>query len=369
MYVDGESVDIIPDGNYKLLDSSYCTYKDGSVIDNLTLNYDSTTKSFSITPYTIKGTKCALFFEEYVPTVSDTLLANYSTQLTRTDFSTMVTNTTTGTIYYADTSKGRTYYFAGNPTDNWVKFAEFYWRIIRINEDGSLRLIYQGTSGNTAGTNTQIQTSYFNPTYTDNMYVGFMYTSGQVHGTGTDSTIKDVLDGWYTSNLSSYASKIDGNAGFCGDRSPYSRSLSNGSFIYTSGGGIGTTSTYYGGFVRLDNSKNPTFECANSSDLYTTSGSIQGNKALTNPIGLISMDEVRYAGGYRANNTSYYLYTGQDYFTMSPSSFDGGLYSNRLDNKYGVRPVINLKSDVTISSGNGTSNNPYVISLDTDSFR
>ena len=301
------------------------------------------------------------------------VLANATTQLTRGDFSVTVTNTTTGTIYYADTSKGRTYYFAGNPTDNWVKFADKYWRIIRINEDGTLRLIYSGDgSAQTTGTGTQIGTSAFNSSYKDNMYVGFKYTTNNVHGTGTNSTILNELNEWYSSNLSSYADKIDGNAGFCGDRTPSTSSSS-----INNSGGTETTETYYAGYIRLVNNKQPTFECSNSSDLYTTSGSSRGNKALQYPIGLISADEVAYAGEvYATDNTSYYLYTGQNYWTMSPFRFGS---SNRRANvfvvwsnvylgnpdgvaaSYGVRPVINLRSNVTISGGDGTSSNPYVV--------
>ena len=307
---------------------------------------------------------CSDGLEVRKPTISEVLLANYPTQLTRSRFSSTVTNTTTGTIYYADTSKGRTYYFAGNPTDNWVRWAGFYWRIIRINEDGTIRMIYQGTSNTATGSETQIGTSDFSRDnlYNDNMYVGYMYQSNQVHGLTTDSLIKDELDTWYQNNLLSYADDLDGNAGFCGDRTPYS------------GTGTGTTETYYGAYNRLNANKAPTFECENDSDLYTTSGSSDGNKALQYPIGLISMDEVWYAGGYQANNTSYYLYTGQYYWTMSPNRFsssgyawvflvdsDGNLSNNRVIREYGVRPAINLRADVTISSGGGTSSNPYVI--------
>ena len=192
-----------------------------------------------------------------------------------------------------------------------------------------------------------------------------------MHGLGTSSTIKGVLDNWYSSNLSSYASKIDGNAGFCGDREPStSYTTSNGS------GGTGTTTTYYGAYIRLyGNTKKPTFECTSSSDLYTTSGSTKGNKALTYPIGLITLDEAWYAGGYTSNNSSYYLYTGQNYWTLSPYYFRssgyanvlfvnsyGYLYSNSVDSAYGVRPVINLKASITISGGNGTSESPFVVS-------
>ena len=306
------------------------------------------------------------------PPAKDVILANYPTLLTRDDFSVTVEDATTGTIYYADTSKGRTYYFAGNPTDNWVRWAGFYWRIIRINEDGTIRMIYQGTSANTTGSNTQTQTSAFNSSYNNNAYVGFKYSTNSVHGTGTNSTILGELNTWYQNNLARYADDLDGNAGFCGDRTPSTSSSS-----INNSGGTGTTQTYYAGYVRYygNTSLTPTFECANDSDLYTTSGSEDGNKALQYPIGLISMDEVWYAGGYQANNTSYYLYTGQNYWTMSPYRFTSGgfarvfsVYSNgwlngtRVDYAYGVRPVVNLKADVQISTGSGTSSNPYVIS-------
>ena len=308
------------------------------------------------------------------PSAKDVILANYPNVLTRTNFRTMVTEDTTGTIYYADTSKGRTYYFAGNPTDNWVKFGGFYWRIIRINEDGSLRLIYSGDgSPQTTGTGTQTETSTFSInsiTYNNNAYVGYMYTVGSLRGTTTESGIKKKLDTWYQNNLSSYASSIDGNAGFCGDRTPSTSSSS-----IDNSGGTGTTTTYYGGYVRLYGQSNgvPTFECASDSDLYTASGSSDGNRALTYPIGLISMDEAWYAGGYSANNSSYYLYTGQNYWTLSPYFFygtdayvfyvlsDGRLNGNGVSAAYGVRPVVNLKASVQITGGNGTAENPYTI--------
>ena len=302
-------------------------------------------------------------------TAAETILANYSTQLTRTDFSTTVEDTTTGTIYYADTSKGRTYYFAGNPTDNWVKFAGYYWRIIRINEDGTIRMIYQGTNANTTGIETQIQTSAFNSSFNNNMYVGYMYQSNQVHGLQENSTIKGILDTWYQNNLQSYADNLDGNAGFCNDRQPStSHTTSNGL------GGTGAASTYYAGYIRLRTHKEPTFECENDSDLYTTSGSNNGNRALTYPIGLITADEVAYAGGvYNITNTSYYLYTNSEYWTMSPHNFIYGnatafrvnssgypISINVYGFSIGVRPVINLKANVTIT-GSGTASDPYVV--------
>ena len=296
------------DGSYEevsdIPQSGYTINTEKSVCSNGAVpSWDLSDNSLKISSLTESGTSCYLYFDEYE--AADYILANYTTQLTRDDFSVTVTETTTETIFYEDTSKGRTYYFAGNPTDNWVQFGGFYWRIIRINEDGTIRMIYQGTGANTTGTGTQIQTSAFNSSYNDNMYVGYMYESNGVHGLTSSSTIKGILDTWYQNNLTSVSDKIDGNAGFCGDREPStSPSSSNGS------GGTGTTTTYYGAYIRLVSNKAPTFECENESDLYTTSGSEVGNGALMYPIGLITADEVVYVGGVLATtNQSYYLHT------------------------------------------------------------
>ena len=302
----------------------------------------------------------------------DYILAHYNTILTRNDFSTTVTATTTGTIYKSANESqydddGEVYYFAGNPTDNWVSFAGFYWRIIRINGDGTIRLIYNGTSTAQTGDSTMISTSQaFNSSYNNNMYVGYMYQSGQPHGLTTNSSIKTVLDNWYLSNLARHADKIDGSAGFCGDRTPYS------------GNGTGTTQTYYGAYNRLITNKAPTFKCADKvNDLYTTPGSSKGNGALkvsssddrAVPIGLITADEVAFAGGvYNQSNTSYYLYNNAYYWTMSPYTFNGGtahvftgtLYGWYVTYTNGVRPVINLKSAIAIT-GSGTTSDPFKV--------
>ncbi len=298
--------------------------------------------------------------------VGDTILANYTTVKTRTfplTTSSKVEDSTTGVIYKSANSNqyddyGEVYYFAGNPTDNWVRWAGFYWRIIRINGDGSIRMIYQGTSANTTGTNTQLQTSAFNSSYNRSEYVGLKYTSGQQHGQTSNSTIMGVLNTWYNSELASYADDIDTNVGFCSDRemaSGYSWSSQPSSTIYYAA---------YGRLVQSSSNVNPSFKCSNSSDL------------LKIPVGLITADEVIMAGlPWSGSTTSNYLYTGQYYWTMSPYRFgssgnayvfyvysNGQLSSLWVTSAVGVRPVVNLKASVQISSGSGTSSNPYVIS-------
>ena len=333
----------IPTSGYEFnAEESYCTINNERD-DNITLSFDMTTQNLTVTPLTTKGTKCYLYFDEKL-SAGDTILAASKPQGQTTDW--------TGQT---------TYYYTGKP-NNWVQFAGFWWRIIRINGDGSIRMIYQGTSANETGTGTQIQTSAFNSSYNNNMYVGYMYQSGQLHGLQTSSTIKGVLDNWYKNNIANkgFGDYVDGNAGFCGDRRT------------SRGSGTGTSSTDYQPYTRIRNSS-PSLTCEKA-DIYTINEFEHGNGALTYPIGLISADEAMFAGipgsGSNQNN---YLYTGQFYWTMSPFYFSYGyafVFSVRSDgslnlsNAYGttpgVRPVINLKSAIAIT-GSGSKTDPFKV--------
>ncbi len=66
LYIDGVQAEELDSNTNYTLDTtnSTCTYKDGTAIDNLTLNYDSETGSLSISPFTTRGTKCILYFNE-----------------------------------------------------------------------------------------------------------------------------------------------------------------------------------------------------------------------------------------------------------------------------------------------------------------
>ena len=345
-------VNEIPTSGYEFnSEESYCTVNGENI--NATLNYDMETQNLTITPLTTKGTKCYLYFDEKA-SGGDYILAG--------------DNPPTNSI--TDWTGGTSYYYTGNP-NNWVQFAGFWWRIIRINGDGSIRMIYQGTSANTTGKGAQIGTSAFNSSDNDNMYVGFKYTRGEVHGTGTNSTILNTLNSWYASNLADEAEYLDGNAGFCGDRTPStSSSSSNGS------GGTGTTTTYYGAYIRLYNkgtsNSNPSLQCDNS-DVYTTTDSSGGNKSLQYPIGLVTADEAALTGiTNKNNNAGSYLYTRQSYWTMSPYNYSSGAgvfivssngfltITDSVTRAIGVRPVINLRADVQIT-GSGTTTDPFKV--------
>ena len=176
-----------------------------------------------------------------------------------------------------------------------------------------------------------------------------------------NSTIKNTLDAWYKDNLTSYASYLVDEV-FCNDRS-------------TSGGGgyLVTPTTYYGTYSRLVSSKLPSLSCIQDSDKFKVSNE---NTKLDYPISLINADEVAMAGGiYNTSNSSYYLYNGQNFWTMSPFYFNsytssslvwtvrslGSLSNNSVTTSFYTRPVINLKADTEITKGDGTALNPYVV--------
>ena len=342
-------------------------------------------KNYSATTNT--RTKCTLYFNKTAKTIKTALgnieVNNYTPDFTKSACDDSTCESREKGIYETTDNDGNpTYYYRGSVENNYLKFAGYFWRVVRINGNGSIRIIYDGTSAHANGdssTDRQYGTSQFNTSAGNNMYVGYMYTSGEAHGTGTSSAIKTNADKFYTDKLSSYASKLDTNAGFCGDRSNLNQQ---------SGVGTGTVITYNKGYLRVLESA-PTLTCENASDYYTVASASSGNKKLSYPIGLITADEMMLAGhaggvfdgsyNHMKTNNGSYLVTGNTFWTMTPAGgynpFGGASWfayvfgvgvSGVVDDNFagdtrGLRPVVNLKSDVTIT-GSGTKTDPYVVS-------
>ena len=332
---------------------------------------------------------CSIGFKLDVPPAGSTLLVAIKyynpTIKTRNNFDTTFTETNTGTLYKATESIASStpkdvYYFAGNALNNWVKFAGFYWRIIRTNHDGSIRLLYSGTSPDT--TEGYIGKSVFNSSYNDSMYVGYMYgKSGTLASNRlntNNSTIKTYIDNWYNNNLSNYSKYISTEAVYCNDRElapgqTYNASSRDG-FNYAS-------------YERLKTNKIPTYNCANIKDAFSGSNS---EAKLTYPIGLMTADEIVYAGvKYKTNLPSpyawhylnsvggsiigntwlfslspvywngFYSYVWIVYGSGSPGSLGNGV---TVGTESGVRPAISLKTCTLWTSGNGAPETPYEIS-------
>ena len=327
-------------------------------------------KKLSGTLFITEGT------EDPNKTLYNQLLVDKSTKLTRTDFSKVLTDNNTNTLYTSTEDSKTVYYFAGNATDNWVKFGknasnqDLYWRIIRTNSDGSVRLLYHGTS--TTTTDAYIGTSAFNSSYDNIAYVSYMYGSlgsiSSARENTNNSTIKTTIDNWYISNLEAkgYTKYLSTTAVYCNDRS------------------ISSDSINFGAFTRLGTNKTPSYDCAATEDKFTVDTST-GNGKLTYPIALMTADEVSFAGGlYGANTPTWYYYnsvngsstgskfwwllspldsstSGSSMFIVRGSSNPGRLNYNYVYSNNGVRPALSLKSCVKYSSGDGSANEPYTI--------
>ena len=319
---------------------------------------DDMGKQLSGTLFITEGT------EDPNKTLYNQLLVDKSTVLTRTNFSKVLTDNNTNTLYTSTEDSKTVYYFAGNVTTNWVKFGknasnqDLYWRIIRTNSEGSIRLLYHGTS--TIATDAYIGTSKINEYYKDSKYVGYMYYSN-----GTNSTIKDTIDTWYKNNLTNYTKYLSTTAVYCNDRST-------------------SDNTNFGARTRLIANKTPSYDCTATEDKFTADTST-GNGKLTYPIALMTADEVSFAGGLYENNAQTWYYynsangssTGDTWWwLLSPNSWDGSyayvflVYGSsnpgsldyyRVNYTFGVRPALSLKSCVKYASGDGSASDPYTI--------
>ena len=316
---------------------------------------------------------------------------------------------------------GTAHFFRGtHELNNNVIFAGHQWKILRIEGNGNIRLIYNGEcpnndcdiNGNDVGLRATIGRTSFNDGFgchgyfgydswledcewtgggPDTRFVGYMHgticdTYENCHKNTHDSTIKTFVDNWFNTSITGQdRTKVIGNTPFCADRSFPTRDIPgfwSMEDISNLGGPIGTrlVSTVYGAGSRLGvvNDVQPTLICPRVED------------RLTMPVGLITADELALAG-FRRNiiNTDMFLANGiraeyEDglwylgsfghYWTMSPSAQHptGGAQvflfntseihgeSRHVSQELGVRPVLSLNGDVTVT-GDGSSENPFIV--------
>ena len=365
----------------------------------------------------------------------ETILANNGgaasmTTLTSTDFATATTASDKG-MYKAQDDLGTSYYFRGAVDNNWVKYGKYtkdayivmdrkynyslvdscngfnfctklaskgddmYWRIIRINGDNSIRMIYTGTTAPDSNTKvvmtertyisdllqytvTSAGASKFNQKSDSAEYVGYMYTIGEQHGTSKSSDIKTYLDNWYANytDLNKTGTKITDQI-YCNDRTASTSNVSYSTTNYTTLTSWNSKGTlyFYGANGRISNDNNPMLTCAVDSDRFTVNKiNGKGNSALTYPIGLITIDELEMAGNnFNESVKSHYLYTGAHYWTGTPAAFDGdfsfeysamdegGFSMSDVGIRFAARGVVSLSSESKLL-GSGTYNDVYVVS-------
>jgi len=476
----------MPASGYAINESkSYCT------LDNINKIYNkmyTDEDGNHVIANLSKSSKCYLYFDDYKKV--NTPLGEITVKLATPDFS--KTSCTSGCgestvgIYEAKDDDGWSYYYRGDVENNYVRFAGYWWRIIRINGDGSIRMIHYGSTIDkvTYYANNKIYNSLtYSPTYlgfknnkpgfgsnivesserndsynimTTN-YSSSYYSKGYNYDRETGKFTLDQSEGnmisgkWsdihdqvlnerylYTcdsSNISSTCQRIQKITGYTAptetnlihskkyvymnyvstsyenaikniDESNALKELntwyegnikdqqdSNGNLLSTyladnifcndrelhTGDGFDAfnKTTYYKSYSRV-NTKSPSLICTLDNDKFTVSKS-NGNGALSNPIGLITSDEALLAGTYIGNYTNklfYLSYGTRSFYTMSPQNYsysngagiyiiasDGSLSNTYVHNSSMIRPVINLKANTKIVSGNGTPDSPFEITL------
>ena len=182
-----------------------------------------------------------------------------------------------------------------------------------------------------------------------------------------ESNAKVKIDAWYKANMTSYTSKLE-DTGFCNDRTYYNFNTSGWNKDYSNY----DKWLYFSSMQRIENNE-PSLVCSRRIDKFTVSEN-NGNGKLTYPVGMITAEEMAYAGGviWQAN-ISYYLYNGVNSWSFSPSYFgawdalkfylksSGNFRNSFVVNSNGVRPVLALRSGTTISGGSGTSADPFIV--------
>ncbi|MBR5662605.1 MAG: hypothetical protein IKX00_03005 [Bacilli bacterium] len=301
-------------------------FQSSSIVDYAVINPgDTHTYSLILNKYPSKYKVGTLSIEKYTfeqQYFAQTIIANSNvSQDPKTTVGMEISQTDEGLIQDLD-DDGVTYYFRGNVQNNYVKFADMLWRIVRINGNGTVRLVLDSPTDETA--------EYY--TSTSNNYFAYSNTN-----------IKSYLNNWYQSNLSSL-DKYIATTKVCDDTA------------YT-----GKDEYIFAVSQRLSINHNPTFNCL-------------GTKINTK-ISLLTADEIEYAGALiGVGNNSYYLYNSNivnPVWTMSPSKGNQNEFypytistSGSLDDqsvgsqKKSVRPVINIRKDLSVD-GKGTITEPY----------
>ncbi|MDO4341314.1 MAG: hypothetical protein Q4C44_01040 [bacterium] len=435
-----ESVRTFTSGVYSTARSYYVTYGTGWESNGTNFNLTGVT----VTPSTYTNSYATLVGKyinsnsiNYSGSSTSTVLKNttnlnkiyYIVSATANEFTYKVLsstkNVTEKILSSTQDDYGTSYYFRGAVENNYVEYANMCWRIVRVTGDGSIKLVLYNYNGLTEnGFNVASKTPcnetgaelsfvsynqtynsvYFNRFGADNAHEGLMYgnigcSDGislrekacleaggtwknsssylEAHANINKSTILINLEEWYDNVLSKQSGFNDDQLAdtiWCNDKKTEN----------TISLGYGENTTSYAPAIRISAGE-PSLICPNDNlggnlSKFTVSDTINGNGDLSKKIGLLTIDEITFAGGAaRRPNSSYYLYQNalKDWWLLSPHSYaygvartwlieSDGLYDfgthDELDQAY-IRPSISLVSNIKISSGTGTATDPYKIAV------
>ena len=342
LYIDGVASDELDSSKNYTLDTtqSTCTYKDGSTIQNLTLNYDSNTKTFTIAPYTTKGTKCTLYFEESKGTPATDVIED------------AYTNNTT-TLAYDEANNLR---YIGADPNNYVLFNDELWRIIGVFSEDThgvsgqklIKIIRSESLGSIAWDSANTN-DWSTASLQTTLNGDYLNGSGSYASTGIKSdtarnmieTITWKLGGSSTYNdvtSSMFYERERGTTVYSGRPTTWSGKVAlmyPSDYGYATSGGS-TTNRDACLAKELYNWNSSSFsDCKNNDWLYDSS-------------------ITQWTLTPRSSN-SYFVFIVADTGYVNHTSLAGL--------SYGVRPSVYLTSNVKISGGDGTSNSPYTLEV------
>ncbi len=266
--------------------------------------------------------------EEYF---ASTILKNNSLKFPTTKIAIEAATSDEGLIETND-DFGSSYYFRGNVQNNYVSLGNNLWRIVKINGDGTVKLVLDDYL--------ELSQYMYDSTSSLNLSEKLEFINTKVY---------NYLNEFYENNLLEY-DKIISNHKFC---------IEDNETTYDEK----TKTTYYQGYARATQDFNPLYNCF---------GSLFSHK-----IGLLTIDEILLAGASKdTDNKDFYLYTPDEtygFWSLTPSSSTdsdvsyfslsntGKLIYTDVGSSYrGVKPVINLIKKVMVN-GDGTKTNPYTI--------
>ena len=348
MYLDGSEIDTLPDGNYALTSESYCTTEDDVKDESITLSYDSATKGLSVSPMTKKGTKCYLYFEEKSG-ASDIIEDAYEENQGMLAYD----NTADNNLRYIGANPNNYVYFNcddyNNPNSNTCEL----WRIIGIFNENShgisgkklIKIIRNDSIGNIA----------WDSAYTNNW---------------STASLQKTLNGDYLNGKGTYAStgikndttrnmianvtwKLGGSSTYNNVTASMFYERERGTTVYS-----GRPTTWQGKIALMYPSDYG----------YATSGGASTNREKCLEKELYGWSSSSYS--YCKNND--WIFNNAIQWTLTPDSsyirsvfivdYTGFVDSYSFaDDPFWVHPSVYLTSNVGISGGDGTMNNPYAL--------
>ena len=371
MYLDGEQIDTLPDGNYELTSESYCTNEENVKDETITLSYDSATKGLSVSPMTKKGTKCYLYFEEekviLTGKMADSIIANAGVE----------------PIVNDDTIDNNPRYIGADP-NNYVSFNNELWRIIGVfnniddgtgNKETRLKIIRNEPIGIYSWDNKAIGTGSSDSQYGSNdwsdsalqqvLNSGAYYnrTSGECPKGGNGATTScDFSSIGLTETAKAMISNAKWNLGGTANYTSSSNGLTSHWYGYERG------TTVYSG--------RPTEWIGQIGLMYPSDyGYATNGGSTTDRASCLAKELINWStSSYSDCKNNDWLYSGTGQWTLTPStsystsvfimnSIGSVGYDNNTLASNGVSPTLYLSSNVRISGGTGEKSDPFTLTL------